>query len=47
MFLRRHGEDEVVLVPAGQTCVICMEAYQPGEILQVLLCSHLYHERYK
>eukprot|EP00903_Cladosiphon_okamuranus_P019245 g17696.t1 len=39
------GVDDVVHVPVGQTCVICMEPFQPNEVLGVLLCQHLYHER--
>lgn len=39
------GREDIVLVPAGETCVICMEAFKPNEVLQVLLCQHLYHDR--
>lgn len=37
----------MVHVPVGQTCVICMETFKPNEVLEVLLCQHLYHERYE
>ncbi|CAM9725077.1 unnamed protein product, partial [Hapterophycus canaliculatus] len=39
------GADNVVHVPFGETCVICMEKFKPNEVLEVLLCQHLYHER--
>lgn len=39
------GADDVVHVPVGETCVICMEPFKPNEVLEVLLCQHLYHER--
>ncbi|CAB1111301.1 unnamed protein product [Ectocarpus sp. CCAP 1310/34] len=39
------ADDDVVHVPAGEICVICMEPFQANDVLEVLLCQHLYHQR--
>ena len=42
---QRRTSSDVVLVPSRETCVICMENFRPGEVLEVLLCQHIYHVR--
>ncbi|CAM9900251.1 unnamed protein product [Ectocarpus fasciculatus] len=39
------ADDDVVHVPAGEICVICMEPFKANDVLEVLLCQHLYHQR--
>ncbi|XP_010185178.1 PREDICTED: E3 ubiquitin-protein ligase RNF128 [Mesitornis unicolor] len=30
--------------PDGDTCVVCIEAYKPNEVVRILTCNHLFHK---
>ncbi|NWU61413.1 RN128 ligase, partial [Pterocles burchelli] len=30
--------------PDGDSCVVCIEAYKPNEVVRILTCNHLFHK---
>lgn len=40
-----HGEedDDVSSSDNGSGCVICLEAFEPDDVLRILPCQHEYH----
>ncbi|NXX73780.1 RN128 ligase, partial [Urocolius indicus] len=43
--LRTMKQGDKELGPDGEMCVVCLEPFQPKEVVRVLTCKHLFHQR--
>ncbi|XP_061869203.1 E3 ubiquitin-protein ligase RNF128-like [Colius striatus] len=42
--LRTMKQGDKELGPEGEICVVCLEPFQPKEVVRVLTCKHLFHQ---